>query len=1041
MLTRTSFRWVICAIAVALWLLPKAALAQQSQGTLTGTVIDASSKQPVPDVVVTATSPNLQGEQMVVTDSAGVYRIPSLPPGTYTVRLEKEQYKPYTRDGIQLRSDTTLRVDAHLLPEALKGDEVTVVARPPSVDIGSSSIGQNISQEFTRRIPVGAPGGKGGGSRSFESVAETTPGANADTYGTSINGTTSPENQYVLDGMSVNNPAFGVVGTPLSMEFIKEVNVITGGYMPEYGRATGGMMNVVTKSGSNEFHGGVFGYYSPGGLEGKRSLIRAAGQTVGTDPTLGYIGDIGLDIGGPIAKDKLWFYAGFDVARTRFNLRRTLNATRLNPDGTPDVAAASQGVQDFIPGTESNWIAESTQLQAMGKLTYAFNQDNKLALALYTTPTTTGGNGKYAINPQTGQPETDPRVTAGLNGPYNALAHKQAGTSFDTSLKWTSAFDNKRVLLDTTLGWHHETGGIRPSDGSQVGTRNGLAGLSRAIWRRNSNPGFHNIADFEDVPAGYCQTAAACPVTTYNTGGPDFLREQNLNRYQGRSILTYLLQGAGHHVIKAGVDVEMITYNNTKAYSGGVRYREATNGSNFAWNRSYGFLTGPDQIVLLDKVTTNTRALTAGGFIQDSWSVMDKVTLNLGVRYDAQFLYDTYGNRGLSLPNQWSPRAGVIYDPTQSGRAKIFGNFARFYESVPLDMADRSLSGEASLAARHRAGCNDVSPNGPCTSAANRLPGTGSPPNSNFAVAVGGGSIAIDPEIRPQSSDELAAGGEYELLRDSRIGLTYTKRWMNYVIEDMSRDEGQTFFLGNPGHGVATDFPKPRRDYDAVTLYFTKTFSDDWLMQASYTASYLRGNYAGLFRPETAQLNPNINSDFDLRSLLANRNGPLPADRTHQVKIYGAKDWLLSPEHHITSGVSLKGRSGTPTGFLGSHPLYTLDETFILPRGSGERTPWEFGVDLQLGYRFNIDKDKTVQATVDIFNLFNFQAVTLKDNRYTASDVLPVVGGTLNPDGTISGLKNTDGTDFNPDERNPNFGRPTAYQAPRVFRFGLRTTF
>jgi hypothetical protein len=1014
-------------------------------------------------VVVTARSPNLQGDQMVVTDSVGLYRIPSLPPGTYTLSLEKEDYRPYTRDGIQLRADTTLRVDAPLLPEALTAtQQVVVVARPPSVDTTNTSTGQNISQDFTRRIPVAAPGGKGGGSRSFEAVAETTPGANADTYGTSINGTTSPENQYVLDGMSVNNPAFGVVGTPLSMEFIKEVNVISGGYMPEYGRATGGMMNVVTKSGSNEFHGGVFGYYSPGALEGKRNIVRAAGQTVGTDVTLGHIGDIGFDIGGPIAKDKLWFYAGVDFARTRFNLRRTLNETILGPDGQPDPTAAAHGEQKFIPGSESSWVAESTQIQAMGKLTYAVNADNQLALAVYTTPTSTGGNGKYSITPSTGQPETDPRVTAGLNGPYQALAHEQLGSSFDTSLKWTSAFSNKRILLDTTVGWHHETGGILPSDGSEVGSRNGLAGLSRVIWRRN-NPGFHNVKDFESVPDGYCMSDAACPVTTYNTGGPDLLREQSLDRYQGRSILTYLLQGAGHHVIKAGVDIESMSYDNTKAYSGGIRYREAANGTSFTWNRGYGFLTGPDENFQLDKIVTHTRSLTAGGFLQDSWSVMDKVTLNVGIRYDAQFLYDTYGNRGLSLPNQWSPRLGVIYDPTQAGRAKVFGNFARFYESVPLDMADRALSGEAGVAARQAPGCPDISPNGPCLGPApNRLPGTGTPPNNYFSLAGGGGSIPIDPDIRPQSSDELVFGGEYELLRDSRIGLTYTKRWMNYVIEDMSRDEAKTYFLGNPGYGISTDFPKPKRDYDAVTAYFTKVFADDWLAQASYTWSFLRGNYAGLFRPETAQIDPNINSDFDLRSLLANRDGPLPGDRTHQIKLYGARDWLLTPEHHVTTGLSLKARSGVPTGYLGSHPVYTLDETFILPRGSGERTPWEFGADLSLGYRFQIDKDKSVQATIDIFNIFNFQAITQSDQRYTASDVLPLTNG-ARPDakGVIPGVAKAYAVPppasencgvatpsqvcldyyLQPSERNPNFGRPTAYQAPRVFRFGLRTTF
>jgi outer membrane receptor protein involved in Fe transport len=1090
MLKKTFWHWVVCAIAAALLLTPKAARAQQGFAVLTGTIVDAANKQPVADVVVTVTSPALQGEQMVVTDSSGLYRIPSLPPGVYTMRLEKEQYKPWSRDNITLRADSTIRLNADLLPEALKGEEVTVVARPPSVDVGSSSTGQNIGAEFTRRIPVAAPGGKGGGSRSFEAVAESVPGANSDTYGTSINGTTSPENQYVLDGMSVNNPAFGVIGTPLSMEFVKEVNVISGGYMPEYGRATGGMLNVVTKSGSNEFHGGVFGYYSPGALEGKRSLVRRAGQTVSTDTSLGYIGDIGADIGGPIVKDKLWFYVGLDFAKTRFNLRRAFNRSKVIPIMNPamgqfpyelDPVAAARGEQEFVPGSESNWAAESTAIQAMGKLTFAINQDNQLHLAVFATPTQSGGNGKYAINPLTGQPEADPRTTAGLNGPYSALAHERNSSSFDTSLKWTSAFDNKRVLLDTTVGWHHETTGVHAADGSgPLDTRNPsvLAGQQRVGWRRGppASDSFHQVYDFENIPGivDACNPMNGywCPVTSWNTGGPGAINSQVLDRYQGRSILTYLLQGAGHHVIKAGVDVEYNQYEMTKAFSGTVYYRESVSGANFQDYRGYGFLRGPDDYINLPYLRTKTKSVTAGGFVQDSWSVMDKVTLNLGIRYDAQFLYDTYGNRGLNLPNQWSPRAGVIYDPTQAGRAKLFGNFARFYETVPLDMADRALSGEAGAVSRHRTVTNPapgapacgIVPGqpanlGPCLGNDHLIP-IGSPPNTNYVLSGGGGSLPIDPGIKPQSTDEIVAGGEYEIVRDARAGLSYTKRWMNYVIEDMSRDEAQTYFLGNPGYGTTTDFPKPKRDYDAVTLYFTKVFADDWLAQASYTVSYLRGNYAGLFRPETQQLDPNINSDFDLRSLLSNRDGPLPGDRTHQVKLYGARDWVLTPEHHVTTGVTFKGRSGTPTGYYGSHTLYGPDETFILPRGSGERTPWEFGADLSLGYRFQIDKDKTVAATIDVFNIFNFQAANLTDQRFTLSDVQPkTTGGGVDANGFIPGV-NKSGVpvptvDCNampgdqqcldyymqPSEKNPNFGRPLAYQAPRVFRFGLRTTF
>src|SRR4029078_11684305 len=123
-------------------------------------------------------------------------------------------------------------------------------------------------------------------------------------------------------------------------------------------------------------------------------------------------------------------------------------------------------------------------------------------------------------------------------------------------------------------------------------------------------------------------------------------------------------------------------------------------------------------------------------------------------------------------------------------------------------------------------------------------------PNQLWGV-VGSVKSPVDPDIQPQSSDEIALGGENEVLPNGRGALQYTKRFQNRVIEDISRDEAQTYFIGNPGYGIAKDFPKATRDYDAVTLTLQKTFADLWLAQVSYTASYLRGNWAGLFRPET----------------------------------------------------------------------------------------------------------------------------------------------------------------------------------------------
>jgi hypothetical protein len=294
----------------------------------------------------------------------------------------------------------------------------------------------------------------------------------------------------------------------------------------------------------------------------------------------------------------------------------------------------------------------------------------------------------------------------------------------------------------------------------------------------------------------------------------------------------------------------------------------------------------------------------------------------------------------------------------------------------------------------------------------------------------------IDPDLRPPSTDEIVLGADYEIVRDGRIGLNYTKRWLVDTIEDMSRDGGATFFFGNPGRGIARDFPRAERKYDGINLSFTKQFSERWIAQASYTLSWLRGNYSGLFRPEDSQFDPHQSADFDLSDLYVNRSGPLPGDHRHFVKLFGAKRFDL-PEGfgYLMPGVAMRAYSGGPTSLLGSFGPY-VDNVYIEPRGGGERLPWTYSADLRLVYGIAFMKESSLALTIDVFNLFNFQAASARDERYTASDVRAVEGG------SVRDLTNSDGSAFErATQKNPNFGRATSYQPPRIFRFGLRGTF
>ena len=1055
-------------LAFAVLLLARSAAAQIGSGALTGQVVDASSKRPLADVVVTATSPALQGEQTVITDSTGSFRIPNLPPGEYALRYESDTFRPYSRGGIALRAGITLRIDAELLPETLKAEEVTVVAKPPTVDVGSSRTAVTITSEFTSRLPVASPAGKGGAQRSFEQLAEIAPGAHADLYGVSISGTTSVENAYLVDGLSVGNPGFGYNDAPLSIDFIKEANIVTAGYLPEYGRGGGGVIDVVTKSGSNEFHGSFFGNMTP--YQAMPTQI-VAQNSVRTTPRLKSQGDFGFDLGGPTVKDKLWFYVGADLSHTSYEINRDLNVLSTGYDG--GYIYNDDGLIDSTPivGTTRKPRATQTAAQYIVKLTYTPGQDDRFELIHFGTPSTSGGNGDYSIDYETGSPffANVPYVNGGnTNGTYSALAFTQIFTSYDTTLKWTHSTPDKKLTFDTMVGWHHQRTADLPADGSDVGGP-GLGSTPQFIYRGppQNITSYENLSDpticLNPTPPDRnpdMAPANKCPVPQYLVGGPGFTRDLTYNRYQVREVATWLTQGAGHHIVKAGIEFEYLGYDSHKGYSGGPNYRQSVGGGSVSDVRGYGGQTAPDEAYRINDLHFQTKSLSVGAFVQDSWSIMDKITLNAGVRYDTQLIYGEGGSLALALPNQWSPRAGAIFDPLQNGRSKIFANYAIYYQSLPLDIADRSGSGEPqAVTSRPYARCNPSRQDypGACEDPANltnynnAIFGSNATPSQKWFY-LGTGKTAIDPDLKPESSSEFSAGLEYEIIPGGRLGVTYIRRWMNNVLEDMSRDNGSTYFIGNPGSGIASDFPKAERNYDAGIVSFTKTFGDNWLAQASYTLSHLRGNWEGLYRSQTGQLDPGINSDFDLQQLTINRTGDLAADHRHEIKVYIARDLPLDNQNHITLGAGYSGRSGGPTTPLGADPTYGNDELFILPRGSGPRLPWVHRVDLRMGYTFFRTKNQTFAVTADIFNIFNFQAITATTERYTLRSVQAITDPAQQANPYVNGnpkvinpayLIPTDQQgDFGaPGDRNNAYGAPASYQDPITVRFGVKTTF
>ena len=314
--------------------------------------------------------------------------------------------------------------------------------------------------------------------------------------------------------------------------------------------------------------------------------------------------------------------------------------------------------------------------------------------------------------------------------------------------------------------------------------------------------------------------------------------------------------------------------------------------------------------------------------------------------------------------------------------------------------------------------------------------------NQMFGTS-GAAPTLVDPILKPSSSDEIVAGFEYEVINGLRAAIGYRKRWMNQIVEDMSRDDGVTYFLGNPGYGVGLDFPKATSDCDAVWLELNKRFSNHWSVRGNYTMSWLRGNYSGFIKSDILQVYPSITSDFDLLSALVNRSGYLPNDHRHRVCFWGNYEFLFGERFSLNAGASFSAVSGAPISYMGPHPDKGAYESFLLERGAAGRMPWVFDISGSLKGKLKLGARSNLGLGVKVYNIANFQAATMVDQAYTfESAIAPLEEGSTKEDldAAIQAFADEQGNEFD-DVKNLNFGNTSAYQNPRAVRISLRFEF
>ncbi|HWK09289.1 MAG TPA: TonB-dependent receptor, partial [Vicinamibacterales bacterium] len=318
-----------CATLLALLLLAWPAAAQEQRGSIEGVVRDTSGAV-LPGVSVTITGGS--GVKLDATSGPdGVYRFPSLQPGTYTVSASLTGFKASTVPDVRVQLGDIKKVDFAL---ALGGvtENVQVTAEAPLVDVKQSSRGSTITAERVELIPH---------DRNFTSLVTQAPGANNEpkSGGIMIDGSAAAENRYVIDGIETTDMVHGKSGKNLVADFVEEVQVRSSGYPAEFGGSTGGVINVLTKSGSNDFHGNALTYWQGDRVQGgpNQSLrltltdnTKAEYQTYAKDKYNRY--EPGGQIGGPILQNRAWFFAAYQPASTR--TERTVTAGAPGQTGT-----------------------------------------------------------------------------------------------------------------------------------------------------------------------------------------------------------------------------------------------------------------------------------------------------------------------------------------------------------------------------------------------------------------------------------------------------------------------------------------------------------------------------------------------------------------------------------------------------------------------------------------------------------------------------------------------------------------------------------